>query len=81
MFFLIPLVEKAGIWAYPFYDTGNAWTEGDPIELSNLRESAGFGIKWLSPLGPIRLEYGWVLDPEPTDSKNGGLLFNIGSAF
>jgi outer membrane protein insertion porin family len=79
--YLIPLVEKAGIWVYPFYDTGNAWAEGDPIELSNLRESAGFGIKWLSPLGPIRLEYGWVLDPEPTDSKNGGLLFNIGSAF
>jgi outer membrane protein insertion porin family len=79
--YLIPLVEEAGIWVYPFYDTGNAWDKGDPIELSNLRESAGLGIKWLSPLGPIRLEYGWVLDPEPTDSKNGGLLFNIGSAF
>ena len=79
--YLIPVAEKAGIWAYPFYDTGNAWKEGDPIELSNLRESAGIGVKWLSPLGPIRLEYGWVLDPEPSDSRNGGFLFNIGSPF
>lgn len=79
--YLIPIAEKAGIWAFPFYDTGDAWKEGDPIELSNLRESAGFGIKWLSPLGPIQLAYGWVLDPKPTDNKNGCFLFYIGSPF
>jgi outer membrane protein insertion porin family len=79
--YLIPVAEKAGIWAFPFYDTGNAWKEGDPIELSNLRESAGLGIKWLSPLGPIQLAYGWVLDPKPTDNKNGGFLFYIGAPF
>jgi outer membrane protein insertion porin family len=79
--FLIPLVKKAGLMGVLFYDTGNAWAEGDPIDLSNLRESAGFGLRWYSPLGPMRIEYGYILDPEPGEDTNGKWEFGMGAAF
>jgi outer membrane protein insertion porin family len=53
-----PLVKEAGVYGVTFFDTGNIKKEGDPIEFDDLRESAGVGIRWLSPMGPIRLEYG-----------------------
>ena len=55
-------------------------TEED-IELDNLRESAGLGVRWLSPMGPVRLEYGWILDPQPSDSAAGNWEFSMASAF
>jgi outer membrane protein insertion porin family len=79
--FLVPLVKKAGLMGVLFYDTGNAWAEGDPIELSDLRESAGFGLRWYSPLGPMRIEYGYILDPEPGEDTNGRWEFGMGAAF
>jgi outer membrane protein insertion porin family len=79
--YLVPLIEKAGLMGVLFYDTGNAWAEDDPINLGNLRESTGVGIRWYSPLGPIRLEYGHILDRKSTDNKSGRWEFSMGSAF
>ena len=79
--YLIPLVEKAGLMGVIFYDTGNAWPEDNPIDLSDLRESAGLGLRWFSPLGPIRLEWGHVIDSKSTDSRVNKWEFSMGSAF
>ena len=76
-----PLVPQAGVYGVVFFDTGDIYGEGEDIALDNLRESAGCGIRWLSPMGPIRLEYGWILDPKPTDSASGGWEFSMASAF
>jgi outer membrane protein insertion porin family len=46
-----------------------------------LRESAGGGIRWLSPMGPVRLEYGYILDPKSTDKETGSWEFSMASAF
>jgi outer membrane protein insertion porin family len=64
-----------------FFDTGNIKKEGDNIKLDDLRESAGLGIRWLSPMGPIRLEYGWILDPKSTDHGPGAWAFSMATAF
>jgi outer membrane protein insertion porin family len=76
-----PLVPQAGVYGAVFFDTGDIYAEGEDIELNNLRESAGGGIRWLSPMGPVRLEYGYILDPKTTDSATGSWEFSMASAF
>ncbi len=76
-----PLVPQAGVYGVVFFDTGDIYSEDEDIELGNLRESAGLGVRWLSPMGPVRLEYGWILDPKPTDSNTGKWEFSMASSF
>ncbi len=76
-----PLVEEAGVYGVAFFDTGGVYLDSQDINFSDLRRSAGVGFRWLSPMGPIRLEYGWILDPEPTDHGAGKFEFAMGAAF
>jgi outer membrane protein insertion porin family len=76
-----PLVPQAGVYGVVFFDTGDNYSESEDIELDNLRESAGGGIRWLSPMGPIRLEYGYILDPKPTDKGSGSWEFSMAQSF
>jgi outer membrane protein insertion porin family len=79
--FLVPLLKKAGVVGVLFYDTGNVYDKSDNFDFGDLRESAGFGIRWYSPMGPIRVEQGYILDPQGEESRSGRLEFTIGSAF
>ncbi len=58
--FVFPLIKNAGMKGVVFYDTGNAWENG--YHLDDMRQTAGVGIRWYSPVGPLRLEWGYVLD-------------------
>jgi len=58
--FVFPLIKNAGMKGVIFYDTGNAWESG--YHLNDMRQTAGAGIRWYSPVGPLRLEWGYVLD-------------------
>lgn len=78
---IFPIAKSAGILGVVFYDTGNVFNNFSDIRLSDLRETAGLGIRWYSPMGPIRLAYGFVLDPKPGDSGHGRFEFSMGSAF
>jgi outer membrane protein insertion porin family len=40
----------------------------------------GAGLRWLSPFGPIRVDYGFNLDPRPGD-RTGTFNFSVGSPF
>ncbi|MBT8338992.1 MAG: outer membrane protein assembly factor BamA [Desulfatitalea sp.] len=73
-----PLVSQAGLFGVVFYDTGNVYA--DRIDLSDLRESAGAGIRWMSPFAPIRLEYGHILDRREGESS-GRWEFSMGGSF
>ncbi len=75
-----PLLRKMGLVGVVFFDTGNAWSKDDGYDLSDLRRSAGLGIRWYSPMGPLRLEYGWVLDPREGENTSNW-EFSIGSQF
>jgi outer membrane protein insertion porin family len=76
-----PLVPQAGVYGVGFFDTGNIWSSDEDVKIDDLRESAGGGIRWLSPMGPVRLEYGWILDPKDTDASSGNWEFSMASAF
>jgi len=83
--YLVPLSKKAGLIGLIFFDTGNVFEKDDNIDLSDLRKSAGYGFRWYSPIGPIRLECGYILDPrteKPYNEKKGGQWeFTMGTAF
>jgi outer membrane protein insertion porin family len=78
--FIFPLIKDAGLVGLLFYDTGNVFDDDEEIKFEQLRESAGFGFRWYSPMGPIRIEYGFVLDREE-DEESGRWEFSMGSSF
>jgi outer membrane protein insertion porin family len=63
-----------------FVDAGNVWADVNHIELSQIRTGAGLGLHYLTPVGPIRLEYGLKLDKKPTEDA-GAFSFSIGFPF
>ena len=52
---------KGGFGVVGFLDTGNVFARTTDIDLGDLRSSAGFGIRYKSPVGPIRIDLGFKL--------------------
>ncbi|MFC1829999.1 outer membrane protein assembly factor BamA [Thermodesulfobacteriota bacterium] len=77
----IPLFGDIGLVGLVFYDAGNVWGDNDSMDLGSLRDSVGFGFRWRSPMGPIRVEYGYILDPKEGEPTNGRWEFTMGTAF
>jgi outer membrane protein insertion porin family len=78
-----PIVKAAGISLVAFFDAGNAF--GDPwghgnINPLQLRTAAGFGVRWRSPIGPLRFEWGFPLRPRDDETRTV-FDFSIGSFF
>jgi len=51
-----------------FYDAAQVWKKPSDIRLGiegedGLRQGVGVGIRYMTPIGPVRVEYGWPLDP------------------
>jgi outer membrane protein assembly complex protein YaeT len=67
---------KGGI----FWDAGNTWITAAEWSLKDLRQSAGIGLRYMFPFGPLRIEYAWILDRQPGESA-GRLVFGLGHAF
>jgi outer membrane protein insertion porin family len=63
-----------------FFDTGAVWLDGEDVNIEDLRYTAGAGIQYNTPVGPIRFDYGRKLDREAGESS-GEFHFSIGHAF
>lgn len=63
-----------------FVDAGNVWGSWRNIDLSDLKAGVGVGVRYLSPVGPIRLEAGWKLDRLPGEDPYV-VFFSVGNAF
>ncbi len=66
--FTFPLIKKAGMRGLVFFDIGNSWESG--FHVNDMRKTAGLGIRWYSPMGPLRLEWGYVLDKKENESPS-----------
>ncbi|MDR1577668.1 MAG: outer membrane protein assembly factor BamA [Deltaproteobacteria bacterium] len=75
-----PLIKDSGLFAVGFYDMGNVWSKDDSYSFTDLKRSYGGGLRYLSPMGPLRIEYGRALDPEPGD-PSGRWEFTMGAMF
>jgi outer membrane protein insertion porin family len=79
--YIIPIVNEYGFKAVLFFDTGNAYRQSDwPWEGQPLKTAAGAGLRWYSPMGPLRFEWGWNLNPKPGEDKMVA-EFTIGTVF
>lgn len=77
--YVFPVIKDLGVKGVFFYDAGNAWDRGEGF-FSSMRHSVGGGIRWFSPMGPLRLEWGYNLDPREGEPQSY-LDFSIGSFF
>lgn len=63
-----------------FYDKGNVFERRKQVSLAGMRDALGFGLRYKTPLGPVRLEVGWNLDQVPGEKKFLGFI-TIGNVF
>jgi outer membrane protein assembly factor BamA len=63
-----------------FVDGGNVFNRVTELDLGELRGSAGFGVRYRSPIGPVRLDLGFKMDRRESESRTV-LHFSIGQAF
>jgi len=66
--YIFPLIKNAGMKGVLFFDTGNSWESG--YHIGDMRRTAGVGVRWYSPIGPLRLEWGYVLDKKESESPS-----------
>ena len=76
--YLIPLPFDVRLAA--FFDIGNVYGFKTKFDLTELRKAAGGGIRWVSPFGAIRVDYGFNLDRRPGE-KAANFHFSVGSPF
>jgi outer membrane protein insertion porin family len=65
---------------FGFADLGNVWGEFEKVSASSLRASAGLGLSWVSPVGPLRISWGVPVKKERND-RIERFQFQIGAAF
>ena len=75
-----PLLTEQGLYGVFFYDMGNVYTSSQDWALGDLKRSYGGGLRYLSPMGPLRIEYGRALDPDPGE-PSGRWEFTMGAMF
>jgi outer membrane protein insertion porin family len=79
--YIFPLFNEFGFKGVVFFDAGNSYRQGDwPWSGTSLKYSAGTGVRWYSPMGPLRFEWGWNLHPADGERKRV-VEFTIGTAF
>ncbi len=77
---IFPLIKVINLNGVFFYDMGSVWSQKYKFTSSEIRKSLGLGIRWFSPLGPLRIEWGYNIDKKPgEDSSN--VNFQIGGGF
>ena len=79
---------KGNLGAVLFIDGGNVWADSWSINLSDLQYAAGMGLRYRTPIGPIRFDFGYQLNEIPELRIDGEeqqrpwrIHFSIGQAF
>lgn len=89
----LTLVEGNLDWRFPlpvwkmlegvvFFDWGNVYTDSYHLLWDELRYTSGCGLRYQTPVGPLRVDFGYQLNPPDQDFFNRWQLhFSIGQAF
>jgi len=74
------MAQDRSIRVFTYLDAGTVWGEDDDVTLSDLRASAGVGLSWFSPVGPLKLSFGQPIKKQDGDETES-FQFQIGSSF
>jgi outer membrane protein insertion porin family len=77
--YIFPIVKDLKIKGVVFYDAGKAYDNHETFA-SDIRSTAGAGVRWISPFGPVRIEYGVNLFKRQNEGF-GRVEFGFGQAF
>jgi outer membrane protein insertion porin family/translocation and assembly module TamA len=64
-----------------FCDVGNVWRNREALKPLNLYPSAGLGLAFLTPVGPVRTDVGYQLRPNPYGEAQWAFHFSLGTPF
>jgi len=81
--FTFPIVPAARLKGTLFYDIGRAFStdeKPESVRFSELRQTYGWGFWWLSPIGPLKFEWGYIVHQKPEDQASR-FEFSIGALF
>jgi outer membrane protein insertion porin family len=75
---LLPVFKD--LYGAVFYDVGNVWALRSEVDLAKMQNALGLGLRYRTPLGPIRLEVAWCINaPQGEDDILG--FITIGNVF
>ena len=74
----VPLWSK--FETHGFVDTGNVFRRAVDLDLTQFRSAVGFGILYKSPVGPLRFDLGFKVNPQPGESLTA-FFITFGRAF
>ncbi len=78
--YTVPVMEYVKLAS--FFDFGNVWPELDDFLSGDIYYSVGVGVRVKTPIGPMKLDYGYPLKTEPgKDKKEGRFHFSISRGF
>jgi outer membrane protein assembly complex protein YaeT len=75
---------RSGVGVVGFFDTGQVFASVADIDLTQLRSAVGFGLRYRSPVGPIRVDLGFKIHPQIIGGHREGLTalhVSFGQAF
>jgi len=75
-----PVYEKV-IKGAVFYDVGNVWADLGDFGQSDYKQGVGVGIRIKTPIGPLRLDWGYPLDENHDDPQEGEFYFSVSHGF
>lgn len=78
--YIFPIEKDIKLKGVMFFDAGKAFDNSETVSIASLRTTAGLGLRWMSPFGPIRLEWGFNISPRKDESRSK-IEFALGGLF
>jgi len=75
-----PVYEKI-LKGAVFYDVGNVWRRSEQFMAGGYKSGAGVGVRVNTPLGPVRVDYGYPLVKNHDDDRTGEFYFSMSRGF
>ena len=77
---VFPLFKEQGLYGAFFFDSGDSIADDYDWDREEIAKAVGVELRWLSPMGPMRIVYGYNLDPL-ADEPDSVWDFSIGGNF